>query len=89
MEEKSVCVVDSLGTKRWYLNGTLHREDDLPAIEGIEGNKIWWLNGKCHRIKGPAIEYISGIKFWYLNGELIDCRSQKEFVYYLKYKAFL
>ena len=33
------------GTKAWYLNGQLHREDG-PAIEDADGYKAWWLNGK-------------------------------------------
>ena len=32
------------GTKHWYLNGKLHREDG-PAIEYADGSKAWWLNG--------------------------------------------
>ena len=32
------------GTKEWYLNGQLHREDG-PAIERVDGYKSWWLNG--------------------------------------------
>ena len=35
------------GTKHWYLNGKLHREDG-PAIEWADGNKSWHLNGKRH-----------------------------------------
>ena len=33
------------GTKYWYLNGKLHREDG-PAIESANGSKSWYLNGK-------------------------------------------
>ena len=33
------------GTKYWYLNGNLHREDG-PAIEYPDGYKEWYLNGK-------------------------------------------
>jgi hypothetical protein len=33
------------GTRFWYLNGGLHREDG-PAIEWASGRKSWWLNGK-------------------------------------------
>ena len=33
------------GTKYWYLNGNLHREDG-PAIERSNGTKEWWLNGE-------------------------------------------
>ena len=57
------------GSKHWFLNGQLHREDG-PAIEYADGDKAWWLNGKLHREDGPAREYASGTKSWYLNGEL-------------------
>jgi hypothetical protein len=33
------------GTKWWYLNGELHREDG-PAIERANGSKAWYLNGE-------------------------------------------
>jgi hypothetical protein len=33
------------GSKLWYLNGKLHREDG-PAVEWADGRKEWWLNGK-------------------------------------------
>ncbi len=55
------------GTKFWYLNGKLHREDG-PAIEWAEGTKSWWLNGKRHREDGPAIVRAAGYKSWWLNG---------------------
>ena len=35
--------VYSDGTKRWFLNGKLHREDG-PAIEYPNGSKEWFLN---------------------------------------------
>jgi len=36
----------TFGTKYWYLNGSLHREDG-PAVEIASGiKKEWWLNGK-------------------------------------------
>lgn len=54
------------GSKYWYLNEELHREDG-PAIERAEV-KRWYLNGKLHREDGPAIEYSSGEKHWLLNG---------------------
>jgi hypothetical protein len=56
------------GTKYWYLNGKLHREDG-PAIEYADGAKYWYLNCKLHREDGPAIEWANGDKLWYLNGE--------------------
>jgi hypothetical protein len=63
------------GTKYWYLNGKLHREDG-PAIEYSNGNKSWCLNGKYHREDGPAVEWANGDKSWYLNGKYL---SEEEF----------
>jgi len=56
------------GTKEWYLNGNLHREDG-PAVEWATGTKYWFLNGKRHREDGPAFEWVNGTKSWYLNDE--------------------
>ena len=63
---KPVCKVDTDGSKRWYLNGKLHREDG-PAIEDTNGIKAWCINGQYHREDGPAFEYADGSKAWYLN----------------------
>ena len=60
--------IDKDGTKYWYLNGNLHREDG-PAIECANGTKYWYLNGKCHREDGPACEWANGDKAWYLDGK--------------------
>ena len=43
-EQKVEPIIDQYGTKRWYLNGKLHRLDG-PAIEYSGGDKEWWLNG--------------------------------------------
>jgi hypothetical protein len=32
------------GSKDWYLNDKLHREDG-PAVEYADGTKFWYLNG--------------------------------------------
>jgi hypothetical protein len=56
------------GTKKWYLNGKLHREDG-PAVEYPSGSKSWYLNGQRHREGGPAGEYSDGTKRWWLNGK--------------------
>ena len=61
--------VGPTGTKQWFLNGNLHREDG-PAIEWPDGSKEWYLHGKCHREDGPAVEFADGEKQWYLNGKL-------------------
>ena len=60
MKTYTVEVLDD-GTKFWYLNGELHREDG-PAMEFVSGNKFWCLNGKLHREDGPAMEFANGTK---------------------------
>jgi len=57
------------GTKYWYKDGLLHREDG-PAVEWADGAKFWYKEGKLHRIDGPAIEYANGSKLWYEKGKL-------------------
>lgn len=62
--------VDEQGTKMWYINGLLHREDG-PAMEYARGDKYWFMHGKLHREDGPAIEYHNGGKYWYLDGKML------------------
>jgi hypothetical protein len=57
------------GTKFWYKEGKLHREDG-PAREYPDGRKIWHKEGKYHREDGPAVEYPDGTKEWHKEGEL-------------------
>jgi hypothetical protein len=47
LKEKYVpkCKVYKNGTKRWWLNDNLHREDG-PAIITANGTKAWWIHGK-------------------------------------------
>jgi len=61
--------IDDHGTKSWWKNGKLHREEnDLHAVEWIDGGKEWWINGILDRENGlPAIESPFGHKAWYLN----------------------
>ena len=65
--------VDTNGTKTWYKNGKLHREDG-PAIICHDGQKEWYKAGKRHREDGPAVEFFSGGKQWWVN----DKRYTKE-----------
>jgi hypothetical protein len=60
-------VKDEHGTKYWYLDGQLHR-DDGPAIEHMNGSRKWYKHGKLHRIGGPAIENADGSEAWYIEG---------------------
>jgi hypothetical protein len=56
-------------TYEWRIDGKLHRESDLPAIEYAFGGKEWWINGK-RREGEHAIETAKGVKKWFLNGKL-------------------
>ena len=71
---KSKCITDSGGTKRWWVNGKLHRVDG-PAIEFASGSKYWYLNGKRHRVDGPAIEWADGTKFWFINDKKLTFKQ--------------
>ena len=85
---KTICIINSFGTKRWYLNSKCHREDG-PAVEYTNGHKEWWLNDKLHRVDGPAIEYADGDKSWYYQGKKINCKDNEEFLRTIKLIAFL
>ena len=85
--ENSTCSIDELGTKRWSLNGQIHRTDG-PALEYASGTKGWFQFGVLHREDGAAIEYRDNSKLWYWRGKFIKCSSQSEFERLLKLKAF-
>jgi hypothetical protein len=85
---KSICTTSSYGTKRWYLNDLIHRENG-PAIEYPNGTKYWYLNGLFHREDGPAIEWSDGFKEWYYHGKRIDCKDNQEFLRIIKLMVFL
>ena len=80
-------VIDESGTKRWYINGKLHRTDG-PAAEYANGTKYWYVNGKQHRTDGPAVELAEGYKYWYVDDKQIDCSTQEEFERLMRLKAF-
>ncbi len=70
------------GTKKWYKNGLLHREDG-PAIEWSDGDVYWYYENKLHRKLGPAMEYKDGSKRWYYHG--VEC-TYEEFCKFIKQK---
>ena len=47
-------IIDKEGTKKWYKNGQLHRNNDLPALIISDGTKKWYQNGEidASNIKG-------------------------------------
>lgn len=64
-------LVDEEGS-RWYLDGKLHREGDLPAWIDADGDQWWFQNGLRHR-DGDQPAWISqdeSTKEWYQNGKL-------------------
>jgi hypothetical protein len=62
-------VIDEEGNKRWYRDGRLHRDGDLPAIDWASGNKSWMKDGLLHRDGGkPAIERVNEDNEWYQHG---------------------
>lgn len=71
------------GSKRWYLDGQLHR-DDGPAFESIDGTKMWFRQGKMHREDGPALIQPDGSEEFWLGGKNL---SEKDFAEMLKRQA--
>ena len=59
------------GTKKWYLNNKLHREDG-PAAEYTNGSKFWYFNGELHREDGPAVILPNGSPYWYVLGVTVE-----------------
>ena len=52
------------GTKRWYKDDKIHREDG-PAVKFADGTKEWFKDGKQHRADGPSAELPDGTKSWW------------------------
>lgn len=58
----------SIHEHRWYKNGNVHRENDLPARILKSGEQRWYLNGELHRLTGPAVVSAMGAKEYYVRG---------------------
>ena len=85
MEDKYEIITDVYKTISHYKNCKLHRDNDLPAVEYINGSKYWYKEGKCHRLDGPAEIYNNGSKVWFYegmrhrdNGPAIETIGRKE-----------
>jgi len=68
----------------WYqivykLNGQLHNENDLPAVESVNGMKKWYRYGVLHRKMGPAVEFADGYKEWWINGEFVKFEGESKY----------
>jgi antitoxin component YwqK of YwqJK toxin-antitoxin module len=63
--------VDYYNNKKFYINGELHRDRDLPAIIHYDGTIEYYANGELHRDGDlPAEIYTDGTKRYYKNGKL-------------------
>ena len=60
--------IDERGTRRYRLNGVLHRQLG-PAVIFANGTEIWYQRGERHRLGGPAVTMNTGEQYWYLS----DC----------------
>jgi len=67
-EAQSTCEIDHVKTKRWRLDGKLHRVDG-PAVEWSDGDTAWYIHGQLHREDGPAIKWIDDFESWWFNGK--------------------
>jgi hypothetical protein len=83
------------GTKKWYFNGNLHRENG-PAIEWGDGYFLlddciegdWYFEGQRHRLDGPAIDW-HNYKKWFIHGEQISCKNNEEFLRIVRIRVLL
>jgi len=93
MELKNGLIIEADGTKCWYCNDELHREDG-PALEKPNNYRAWFRNGKLHREDGHAIEYYNvhgewiAVEHWYYRGKRMDCSCQEEFERLIRLKVF-
>lgn len=70
-DNDSPAIIYQNGTKIWYKNGYIHR-DNGPAIICSDGRKEWWKNGLRHRDDNlPAIEMANGRHEWWVNNKII------------------
>ena len=60
---RSYLVIMPDGSKYWYTNRDLNRNDG-PAIIRADNYKAWYQNGRCHRTDGPAIMHADGSVEW-------------------------
>ena len=62
--------IDFEGTRKWFKNGKMHRDRDLPAEVDINGNQWWYKDGELHRDGDlPAIVYANGSQYWIKHGK--------------------
>jgi len=58
------------GSQKWYKNGKLHRDKDLPALILSDRRQEWFTDGLRHRDNDlPAIIHPDGTQKWYQNNQ--------------------
>lgn len=60
--------IDNQGNHYWFKNDLLHRDDDLPAVELLDGEKQWYKEGFLHRDVEPARITANEQYIWYQYG---------------------
>jgi hypothetical protein len=62
--------VDKNSIERWFCNDQLHRDDDLPAVIGINQFRVWYQNGLRHRDNDLPALILDGRQEWWKHGNL-------------------
>lgn len=80
--KKYKVTIDDTGTERWFKDGSLHRDDDKPAIIWFDGSQTWYKDGNLHRDGDkPAIIWFNGDKEWWVDGKLHRDGDQPAIIY--------
>ena len=66
---KNGIITNEFGTKFYYKDDKLHREDG-PAVVHTDGNFSYWIDDKKHREDGPAVIYSNGDIEYRIEGKL-------------------
>ena len=77
--------IDEFGTKCWYKDGELHREDG-PATIYADGSQYWHKEGEIHRDYGPAVIWPDGIEYWYKYGKPYEPSAHELMTWKMKQK---
>lgn len=66
----SVRLIEFDGCRFWFVNGVLHRDNDLPACEYVGGTNHWYKKGVRHRDNGLPAIITDERRVWYMDGLL-------------------
>jgi hypothetical protein len=67
-KDKPASIDSRTGRSEYVVNGKLHRDNDLPAIETQDAEQAWYQHGMLHREDDkPALINHRG-RFWYQHG---------------------